>query len=306
MSAGLPDRSQCGTILVVDDDPETLGLATDALDGAGHRVLASLDGARAVSIAHEAAPDLVLLDALMPDPDGFETLRRLRTLPGAATRPVIFVTGLGDTDHVVRGLGLGAVDYLTKPVDPRAMLARVAVHLAASRAARSTRAALELAGHALFAVDAAGTIRWSTEAAARLLAPVGASLPDAARTILGEGGPRGNGEGGDEVPIEADGAEGALLVSRIGRLGEDEILLRIAPSRPSSDERILRERLRVTAREAEVLTWLARGKTNRDIADVLGLSPRTVNKHLEGIYTKLGVENRAAAVAQCFRAIGRA
>ena len=295
----MPDPSGCGTILVVDDDPAVIGLATDALGHAGHRVLVSLDGARAVSIAHEAAPDLVLLDAMMPDPDGFETLRRLRTLPGASTRPVIFVTGLGDTDHVVRGLGLGAVDYLTKPVDPRAMLARIAVHLAASRAARSTRAALELAGHALFAVDATGAIRWSTDAAARLLAPFEAGLPELARTLLVDG------EGDDEITIQVGAEGGAALIARIGRLGDNEILLRIAPSRPSSDERILRERLRITAREAEVLTWLARGKTNRDIADVLGLSPRTVNKHLEGIYIKLGVENRSAAVAHCFRALRR-
>ena len=299
MSAATPAAPEVATILVVDDDPEMIRLATDTLDRAGHRVLASLDGARAVSIAHEAAPDLVLLDALMPDPDGFETLRRLRNLPGASNRPVIFVTGLGDTDHMVRGLGLGAVDYLTKPVDPRAMLARIAVHLAVARAARSTRAALELAGHALFAVDPSGAVRWSTEAAARLFAPEGACLPVAARTLL-----RNDADGSDEITIEAETAGGpALLISRVGRLGPAEILLRVAPSRPTSDEQILRERLGITARQAEVLVWLARGKTNRDIADVLGVSPRTVNKHLEAIYTKLGVENRSAAVVHCLRAL---
>jgi DNA-binding CsgD family transcriptional regulator len=60
----------------------------------------------------------------------------------------------------------------------------------------------------------------------------------------------------------------------------------------------LRSRLKLTAREAEVLLWVGRGKTNRDIADILGLSPRTINKHLEQIFAKLGVENRAAAAIQ--------
>ncbi len=290
---------QTGTVLVVDDDPEMIGLATETLGGAGHRVLASLDGTRAVAIAHEASPDLVLLDAVMPDPDGFETLRRLRALPGAATRPVIFVTGLSDTDHVVRALGLGAVDYLTKPVDPRAMLARIEVHLAAASAARSTWAALELAGHALFAADPSGTIRWTTDAAARLLGHADGSVPAPVLPLLGEAA-----DDAEEVTLETTTASvPGLRFVRVGRLGPFEILLRVDQRRSSSDEQILRERLRITAREAEVLVWLARGKTNRDIADVLGLSPRTVNKHLEGIYTKLGVENRSAAVVQCLRAL---
>jgi len=68
----------------------------------------------------------------------------------------------------------------------------------------------------------------------------------------------------------------------------------------AGDEQMLRSRLKLTAREAEVLLWISRGKTNRDIADILGLSPRTVNKHLEQVFAKIGVENRAAAAIQVF------
>ena len=67
---------------------------------------------------------------------------------------------------------------------------------------------------------------------------------------------------------------------------------------------MLRERYALTGREAEVLLWIARGKSNRDIAAILALSPRTVNKHLEGIFTKLGVENRASAAVMAARALG--
>ena len=285
-----------GTVLVIDDNAEMIGVATEALEGAGHRVLAALDGTRGVLIADEAAPDLVLLDAVMPDIDGFETLLRLRRLPGAATRPVIFVTGLAETDEVIRALGAGAVDYLVKPVEPREMLARVAVHLALARTARSTRAALELAGCNLFAVDGAGALLWATDAA-RALLPTPPALADAAGALI-----RDDDEASVDVALHGH-AGPSLRLGRVGRLGPAEILLRIDARRASNDEQVLRTRLGVTAREAEVLTWLARGKTNRDIADVLGLSPRTVNKHLEGIYTKLGVENRSAAVVQCLHAL---
>ena len=284
-------------MLIVDDSPETVGFATAALEGAGYRVLASLSGERAIAIAHETRPDLVLLDALMPDLDGFETLLRLRRMPGLAAMPVIFMTGLGDVDHVVRGLGSGAVDYLTKPVDAREMLARIAVHIAGARLTASARAAIELAGHDLLAVDADGLVRWAT-ARAELLLPGGRLQEAACSALLGENA--------DEAAFGFESEAGVSVeVSRIGRLGPSEILLRIVERRHSRDEIVLRERLGVTAREAEVLIWLTRGKTNRDIADVLGLSPRTVNKHLEQIYNKMGIENRASAVARTLLVLRR-
>lgn len=292
-----------GTILVVDDSPETLGMVAAVLEPCGHTVLVALGGARALAIVEEAPPDLVLLDAMMPELDGFETLRRLRRCPGAALLPVIFLTGLSDTESVVRALGGGAVDFLTKPVVPRELVARVAVHLAGARLAASTRAAIELAGEALFAVDAEGGCRWATPTAERLLAEA-ALLADGRAAPALAGLLAGAGDAPVLAAIEGTG-EGArrIEVVRIGALEGGEHLLRIASVQPTSDEARLKAALGVTRREAEVLLWLARGKTNRDIADILGLSPRTVNKHLEGIYAKLGVENRAAAVVQTLSAL---
>src|SRR6201991_4718422 len=122
--------------LVVDDSPETLRLLTDALDGAGMTVMVALDGASAMRIVDQITPDIVLLDAVMPGIDGFETCRRLKRDAGLANVPVIFMTGLSETEDVVRGLEAGGVDYVTKPIVIEEMLARIRVHLANSRLIR--------------------------------------------------------------------------------------------------------------------------------------------------------------------------
>jgi DNA-binding CsgD family transcriptional regulator len=92
-------------------------------------------------------------------------------------------------------------------------------------------------------------------------------------------------------------------LSSIGAVGPAELLLRVVEVASGSGETQLKEQLALTRREAEVLLWLCRGKSNRDIGEILGLSPRTVNKHLEQVYTKLGVENRASATALAMRVL---
>jgi DNA-binding CsgD family transcriptional regulator len=90
----------------------------------------------------------------------------------------------------------------------------------------------------------------------------------------------------------------------VGQFGPDEMLLRVVEAGSGGGEALLRDRLHLTAREAEVLLWISRGKSNRDIGEILGLRPGTVTKHLEQIYDKLGVENRASAATVAIRAIG--
>ncbi|WP_428490305.1 response regulator [Rhodopila sp.] len=292
------------TVLIVDDDPGTLGFLTEALENERFTILVALRGDRALAIVQAHRPDLVLMDAVMPELDGFETCRRLKRVPRAATIPVIFMTGLSDTDHVIRGLEAGGVDYVTKPVVPRELVARIRVHLAGAQLVASAHAAIDAAGQALFATDPQGRLRWATPTATRLLA----------RT---HGAERGQTSGEDghtellrlaisagavECPAAAGGAA-SVDIRLVGRLGGDEILMRIAEAQPTRDEARIHARLKVTRREAEVLLWLSRGKSNRDIAEILGLRPRTVNKHLEQIYAKLGVENRASAVALTLHAL---
>ncbi|WP_342722868.1 response regulator transcription factor [Bradyrhizobium sp. B097] len=287
--------------LVVDDSPETLRLLTDALDGAGMTVMVALDGASAMRIVDQITPDIVLLDAVMPGMDGFETCRRLKRDAGLDGVPIIFMTGLAETEHIVRGLEAGGVDYVTKPIVVEEMLARIRVHLANARMTQSARAALDVSGRYLLAVNSSGTLLWATPQAQRLLSD---TLADAADNfVLPEPMPQWldqaqKGKAGAKTATVAPfpGSE-QLRLQFMGKLGPNEFLLRLAKDTSGDMPAEFSSELGLTTREGEVLSWLSKGKTNRDIAQILGLSPRTVDKHLEQIYAKLGVENRTAAAA---------
>ena len=290
------------TVLVVDDTPDTLGFLTEALERAGITALVATGGAQALALVGRVVPDLILLDAMMPGIDGFETCRRLKSGP-AAHVPVIFMTALSATEHVVAGLDAGGVDYVTKPLRLDELLARIRVHLGNARAAQSARAALDTSGASLMAVDRQGAVLWSTPGAAALLraaSPCGdGALPLilVARLLASRATPE---------PMVAPGADGraALSFAYVGEVGMGELLFRLSLHDARADEEVLQGRFPLTAREAEVLLWIARGKSNRDIAAILDLAPRTVNKHLETIFAKLGVENRASAAVLAARALG--
>ena len=155
-TAMITESKKRDVALVVDDLPETLRLLTDALDGAGMTVMVALDGAAAMRIVDQITPDIVLLDAVMPGLDGFETCRRLKRDAGLDHVPIIFMTGLAETEHIVRGLEAGGVDYVTKPIAVEEMLARIRVHLANARLTQSARAALDVSGRYLLAVNSRG------------------------------------------------------------------------------------------------------------------------------------------------------
>jgi DNA-binding response OmpR family regulator/DNA-binding CsgD family transcriptional regulator len=288
--------------LVIDDSPETLRLLTDALDGAGMTVLVAMDGAAAMRIVDQITPDIILLDAVMPGMDGFETCRRLKRDAGLSNVPVIFMTGLAETEHIVSGLEAGGVDYVTKPIVIEEMLARIRVHLANARMTQSARAALDVSGRFLFAVNRQGKIMWATPQAQKLLSDnltAGASdefvLPDPMLQWLDQ---LQKGKAGSNTPALASFPDNEQLRLRyMGKLGPNEFLLRLAKDSSADTPTEFSSQLGLTTREGEVLSWLSKGKTNRDIAQILGLSPRTVDKHLEQIYAKLGVENRTAAAA---------
>lgn len=118
-----------GTILIVDDNSANLGVLSDALSQAGFEVRVAKSGKMALERVKYALPDLILLDVMMPEMDGFETCRRLQANPETAQIPVIFMTALSDTANKVEGFQLGAVDYITKPFQQEEVLARVKLHL---------------------------------------------------------------------------------------------------------------------------------------------------------------------------------
>ena len=299
------DQKRRDRVLVVDDSPETLGFLTDALEAAGITALVATSGEAALALVQQIAPDLILMDATMPGMDGFETTRRLRNDFATWHVPIVFMTGLTETEHVIQGLGAGAIDYIAKPIVLDELLARVRVHLANARIARGARTALDATGRSLFAIDEAGYLQWSTPQAGTLLAELFAAgenreavLPPNViekltrlRTDTRSG------------TFTIDFAARRVAFHYLSRVGPDEYLYRLLEDQPGARETILRNAFGLTGREADVLVWIAAGKSNRDISDILGISPRTVNKHLEQIFEKLGVENRATAAAMAVNAL---
>ena len=298
--------------LVVDDSPETLRLLTDALDGAGMTVMVALDGAAAMRIVDQITPDIVLLDAVMPGMDGFETCRRLKRDAGLDNVPIIFMTGLAETEHIVRGLEAGGVDYVTKPIVIEEMLARIRVHLANARLTQSARAALDVSGRYLLAVNGAGQDHVGDAAGAetvvgharRRTADDDFVLPDPMPQWLEQAAARARPDRKRRrwPRFPATSSFGCNIWASSG---PNEFLLRLAKDSSADMPAEFSSELGLTTREGEVLSWLSKGKTNRDIAQILGLSPRTVDKHLEQIYSKLGVENRTAAAAIAVNAKNR-
>ncbi|WP_105414785.1 MULTISPECIES: DNA-binding response regulator [unclassified Neorhizobium] len=289
-------------VLLVDDSPETLGFLTEALEKSGFSVLIATAGQSALNIVERITPDLILLDAVMPGMDGFETCRKLKTNGGIAQVPVIFMTGLTETEHVVNALDSGGVDYLTKPINIDELRARIRVHLSNARSAQSARVALDAAGRHLLAVKASGAIHWSTPQATRLINAATNSddgLDIVSRRISTWMDERDKpGFARDAAFALVQNGQASLQFSFLGAIGADEHLFRLTAANKRPDDEVLRQHFPLTQRESEVLLWIAKGKSNRDIADILGLSARTVNKHLEQIYVKLGVENRASAAVK--------
>ncbi len=297
-------------VLVVDDSPNTLRMLTDAIEGAGMTVLVALDGEQALSLIERITPDVILMDAVMPGIDGFEICRRLKRHSGLSHVPIIFMTGLSETEDIIKGLDAGGVDYVTKPIAPDELLARIRVHLSNARISQSARAALDASGRFLLAANRAGRILWSTPQAAKLLSTI---LPDFNfdAYVLPADIQEWLHQSADRRPPSTEGmrlntpdSPIKLELSVISQIGSDEILLRLIEGDPNNDQLVLRNKLQLTQREAEVLLWIARGKSNRDVAEILTLSPRTVNKHLEQIFNKLGVENRTSAAALAARTLG--
>ncbi len=120
-------------ILLVDDQVENLQILSDILESKGHEVLPVMSGKLAIETAEENPPDLVLLDVMMPEMDGFEVCRRLKAHPALNHIPIIFVSGLNDTAYKLGGFQAGGVDYITKPFHIEEVLARVETHLTLQR-----------------------------------------------------------------------------------------------------------------------------------------------------------------------------
>jgi DNA-binding NarL/FixJ family response regulator len=292
-TAEAPRPQALPVVLVVDDAPDTLRMLCDALVHEGYEVLAARDTLEALERFEVTVPDGVLLDAVMPGRDGFDLCRQIKATPAWAHVPVLFMTGLSETDHIIKGFACGGVDYVVKPLRLPEVMARLATHVRNARVARMAQEAVDIAGMGTVLLDYQGRVAWRSPQATQWLdAAFGTreSERQAAADWLG----RALIDGVSAIDTDR---QGGLLARSLGRgsLGESMLLLTQAPPNDAANQR-LRD-IALTPRETEVLSWVAKGKTNRDIADILGMSPRTVNKHLEHIFEKLGVETRSAATA---------
>jgi DNA-binding response OmpR family regulator/DNA-binding CsgD family transcriptional regulator len=289
------------TILVVDDTLDSLRFLTTTLSLAQMTVLVAKDGLAALALLQHVSPDLILMDGVMPKMDGFEATRRIKANAAFQQLPIIFMTGLTDTDDVVRALGAGAIDYVRKPIVVEELLARIHIHLANARVAHASQVALDTSGRPALSVDDSGTPQWLTPMAREILEQL---FPEWVTTLSGlpeplrlavqhlRGVPPAPG-----TSILVKGRSSTLEVTFLRRTSANHWLFRLAERREGEEQRVLATRLGLTARESEVLLWISRGKQNREVSEILAISPRTVNKHLEQIFEKMGVENRASATA---------
>ncbi|MFA5984789.1 MAG: response regulator transcription factor [Methylococcaceae bacterium] len=299
----MTNQAHCynGIIMIVDDTPGNLALLSDTLSEANYRVLVATDGLSALEQIQYLKPDIILLDVIMPGIDGFETCSRLKADPDTAQIPVLFMTGLSELDDLLRGFGEGALDYIVKPIRPAEVLARIEVHLSQSRNLLRIESALNHSEFSALSVDSSGRVIWLTPRAKQwflelnnLPTDVGQLLPEPtlnwAKQCLAAF--HCNSQVVDEFKTST-GFNAKMMPSH----QSDEYLLLLQKDSPQWNLESLYTSLRLTFREAEILMWISRGKTNKEVGMILGSSPRTVNKHLEHIFEKLGVTTRAAAVA---------
>lgn len=304
----IAESADSALVLIVDDDPDARAMLHRALTGAGFAAIEASDGESALALLSDIVPDLILLDAVMPPPDGFETCRRIKAQGALAHIPVIFMTGLSDSEHVVAGLRAGGVDYVTKPIMLDELTARIHVHIANAQMMRRAHSALEATGRRLIAADGDGRIRWATPLASELLVAVSSEGTD---LITGQllrmiAGIRSAPDRVERQTIRTTVGSRQIEISHIGPVRRDEYFFRIAEIREGMETAILQRALDLTPRESDVLFWIAQGKSNRDASEIMNISARTVNKHLEQIFIKLGVENRAAAASIATRIIALA
>jgi len=295
------------TVLVIDDTPDSLRFLTAALENANMTVLIATSGQAALDLLSHIVPDLILMDAVMPGIDGFETTVRIKNNASLAHIPVIFMTGLTESEHVVEAFEVGGVDYVRKPISVDELLARVRVHITNGRVVQASLAGLDATGRLMMATNMEGRFLWCTPLAEQAIQRI---LPGWTKDLA-------------SLPTPLQGTVDRLLSMRdlpgaamkleqpqvtlelvlIAQYRENEVLIRLNEVNPDADAAKLRLTLDLTQREAEVLLWVSYGKPNRVISDILSISPRTVNKHLERIFEKMGIETRSAAAAIAIRLI---
>lgn len=289
--------SRAATVLLVDDTPANIGVLLETLGAAGLEVLVAESGSSALAQLEHARPDLILLDVMMPGMDGFETCGRLKAHPRWRSIPVIFMTALDEPEQKVRAFREGAVDYIVKPFFEQEVLARVQTHLELLTLRRNLEDELALRidaenqlarslDRAVVVTDRDGDVLFTTRLAESLLHRHCEDYHTAGR-----------------LPASLQRVDSPLSLRRFTEPGRDDLSCFVLEEKAPSPNPSALLKLGLTSREAEVLFWVAQGKSNPDIATILGAGVRTIHKHVENIFRKLGCETRAAAAVTAQEAL---
>ena len=290
-------------ILVVEDSPESLGMLHETLEARGYTVLLAPNGERALEIVAHISLDAILMDAMLPGISGFEATRRIKQIALARPIPVLFMTGLDDTEHIVEGLEAGGVDYIVKPINVTELVARLKVHLDNAKDAQTAKAALEISGQSLVSIDNKGSVLWATPSARKRFPPGLCRLNAKAVSWLQQISSQATPINYSEPCVETDANGHCVQLIYLGESSKQQYLLRVKDDEENTTHSVIQDYFDLTGREADVLLWLVNGKSNKEIAEILSISPRTVNKYLDQVYVKLGVENRTAAAMVTMRRV---
>ncbi len=299
------------TVLVVDDVPTNVDVVLSHLTATGFRVLYAGSGVRALKQLENHVPDIILLDVKMPGMDGIETCRAIKNRAEWKDIPVIFITGADELSQKLAAFGVGAVDFVTKPILPEEVEVRVRTHLRI----RELQCELEKKNQALsdeieLRLDAEkqleakldqafviagheGSILFSTRQADILLHAFFpgnsiAVLPELVLCWL-------NSPARQKPLVIAGSSKGDLQIEHLATSDSRTLaFLRLEQRNSVWGPQALRT-LGLTPREAEVLYWITEGKTNPEISTILDTTLHTIKKHNNKLFAKLGVETRMAA-----------
>ena len=323
------EKTNTGTVLIVDDVPANVSVLLDFLGDAGFQVLVAESGTGALDQLRYARPDIILLDVVMPGIDGFEVCRKLKASTEYQNIPVIFMTALSETVDKVTGFAVGAVDYVSKPVQPEEVIARVRAHLEIRRLQkaleeknrdleREIRLRLEAEDQLQQSLDQAVIVatrdhriqfctRHAWDLLTRYFSPkIVTSLPETIENwIAGDlSATEPVGQVTDDGSLVIREGNGTLTIRLFSEGRSSNTFMLLLDEKVAIDNPEVLQKLGLTPREAEVLYWLTQGKSSPEISVILDAANNTVKKHVQNIFQKLGVENRTAAALQALEILG--
>lgn len=295
------------TVLIIDSHAGALSWLSRPLVEFGFTVCFEPDAESAATAVLNNPPDIILLDTRSTGEDCFETCRRLKSLSCSQHIPVIFMNAVQETEQLVSAFNAGGADYISSSICASEVIARINSHIRSSRLVRQASTALDAFGQATASVCIeSGRLLWQTPLARALadefFEPGGDSLPASVIRWIDEA-TAARQAGMDSLPFTLTSESKRLTFKLLYPSGEQEWLISLRKESETALIEKLEQSLKLTPRQSEVLYWVSKGKTNREIGEILGSSPRTVNKHLEHVFSKLGVETRTAAASMAINQV---